>query len=177
VNARRCVAGLVVLLLALTLGGCMNDPDPADAKASLQSSRATVMAEIEKVGTQLATDGATLAEASGKYSVCSSAPTTSLEYGGGGKLAGDPRPVEERIDAAAAVLEKDGWKVVATSKENASAKRPYANLEKDGLRLSLNPDVLRGSDALVFNIVGECLPATKQQVGELGGTDTIAAEK
>ena len=174
---RRWAAGLVVLLLALTLGGCMNDPDPAKSKATLQSSRSTVMAEIEKVGKQLATDGAALAEASGRYTVCGSAPTTSLEYGGGGKLSGDARPVEERIKAAADVLEEDGWKVVATSEGNSKAKKPYANLEKDGLRLSLNPDALRGSDALVFSIVGGCHRATKQQVGELGGTDTIVAKQ
>jgi hypothetical protein len=174
VSARRWVGGAVVLMIALTLGGCMNDPGPADSKSALQASRSSVIAAIEKVGKQLATDGGTFSEASGQFGVCSSAPTTSLEYAGGGKVTGDPRPIQERIDSAAAVLEKDGWKIVATSKGNAKAKRPYANLEKDGLRLSLTHDALRGSDALVFSIVGECLRATKQQVGELGGTDTIA---
>ena len=148
----------------------MNDPDPADAQASLQASRTTVMAEIEKVGKQLETNGATLAEATGKFAVCSSAPTTSMEYGGGGKLTGDPRPIAERVEEATSTLKDQGWKVTYES----DAEHAAANLEKDGLHLSLRPDPLRGSDALVFNIVGECLRATKQQVGELGGTDTIA---
>lgn len=147
----------------------MSDPDPADSKASLQASRAAVLAEIEKVGSRLATNGATLAEATGRYSVCSSAPTTSLEYGGGGKLSGDPSPIAERVKAAVATLKDEGWKVTHESYTG----KPAANLEKDGLRLSLRPDPLRGGDALSFGIVGECLRATAEQVGELDQTDRI----
>jgi hypothetical protein len=169
VSSRPGRVAVTVLLLAMTLGGCVNDPDPADSKKSLQSSRATVMAEIQKVGNQLEGDGATLAEASGRFTVCSSAPTTSLEYGGGGKLAGDPRPIEARVKAAATTLESAGWKVTYES----YAEHAAANLEKDGLHLSLRPDPLRGGDALTFGIVGECIRVTNEQVGEHGQTDTI----
>ncbi len=165
---------LLVLLVALPTAGCANEPDPKDSAAALRSSRAQVVAAVKKVGAQLAAGGATFGEASGRFSVCGSAPTTSLEYGGGGKLSGDPRPIEQRIDAAASTLQADGWKVVASSKTSSAAKRPYTNLEKDGLHLSLNPDVLRGSDAMTFSIVGDCLRATEKQVGELGRTDRIA---
>ncbi len=164
---------VLVLLVALPTAGCANEPEPKDSAAALRSSRSQVIAAVKKVGAQLSADAATFGEATGRFSVCGSAPTTSMEYGGGGKLTGDTRPIAERIDAAAATLQADGWKVVASSKTSSAAKRPYTNLEKDGLHLSLNPDVLRGSDAMTFSIVGDCLRVTKQQVGEFGQTDRI----
>jgi hypothetical protein len=175
VSARRWMSLFLALLVALPMAGCANEPEPKDSAAALRSTRAQVVAAVKKVGAQLAADGATFGQATGRFSVCGSAPTTSMEYGGGGKLSGDTRPIAERIDAAASTLQADGWKVVASSKTSSAAKRPYTNLEKDGLHLSLNPDVLRGSDALTFSIVGDCLRVTKEQVGEFGKTDTIVA--
>jgi hypothetical protein len=103
-----------------------------------------------------------VADGAGRYLTCGSSPTDAVEYRAGAKLAGSG-PLGERIRAAAEALRSDGW----TLKDHAwtDDPRPFARLERDGLRLSLDPDQLRGSEAVTVGVVGDCIRVAKGQTG------------
>ena len=167
---RRFVT-VVAVLVTLSTGGCMSQPEPKDSAASLREARSTIVAELKKVAADLSTGGATVAEASGRYASCGSAPTNAIEYRSGARVTGDDAPVADRIKAAVATLKAQGWAV--TDEQYTDDPYPYARLERAGLRLSLDPDARRGSDAMTFALAGDCIRTDKGQDDEFSGTEEI----
>lgn len=166
----RAAGAALAVLVVLAAGGCMSEPDPKESAGRLQDTRATVIQAIQRVGHALSREGGRVTEARGAFAVCGSKPTTSMEYRAAGKLAGDG-PLTDRLRTAAEALKAEGWKV---TEEHYDGDRPWANLEKDGLQLSLRKDALRSSDALSYGITGECLRVRDEQVADFDRSDTIA---
>jgi hypothetical protein len=77
----------------------------------------------------------------------------------------------DRMKAAVQALEAAGWKV--TDATYTDDPYPNARLEKDGLRLALDPDARRGSDAMTFGLSGKCVRTTKEQQSLLGGAERL----
>ena len=167
----RRVTVTATVLTALSIGGCVSHPDPDDSAASLREARSTVITELKKAAAGLARGGATVADASGRYVSCGSSPTDAIEYRAGGRVTGDDAPIAERIKAAVASLKSQGWTV--TDEQYTADPYPYARLERDGLRLSLDPDARRGSDAMSFAVSGDCIRTAKGQDAEFSGTEKI----
>ncbi len=170
----RLVAVCVTVVMALSIGGCVSHPDPKDSAASLRAARSAVITELKKVAAGLSRGGATVADASGRYVSCGSSPTDAIEYRAGGRVTGDDAPIAERIRAAVATLKSQGWTV--TDEQYTADPYPYARLERDGLRLSLDPDARRGSDALSFGVSGDCIRTAKGQDAEFSGTEKISLD-
>lgn len=167
----RAATALATALAVLLLGGCVNQPDPKDAAASLRQDRATTVGALRAVAADLARDGGEATEATGAYVSCGSAPTYAIEYRAGAKLPGDGSPMAARIRAAVKVLEASGWKV--TDATYTDDPYPNARLEKDGLKLALDPDARRGSDAMTFGLSGRCVRTAKGQDTEFGGQERL----
>ncbi|MEO5711118.1 MAG: hypothetical protein ABIQ59_15020 [Nocardioidaceae bacterium] len=124
---------------------------------------------MRDVAAVLARDSS-VTEAGGGWSSCGSAPTYGLEYAGGAKLSGSGSQVD-RLRRAVDALGEAGWR--KTDVSYAADPRPYARLGKDGQRLSLDTDALRGSDALTFGLRGECVRVTKDQANAFHGDERI----
>jgi hypothetical protein len=168
---RRACAALATALAVLLLGGCVSQPDPKDAAASLRQERATIVAALRGVAADLAKGGGTVTEATGAYLSCGSAPTYAIEYRAGAKLPSDGAPIGTRIRAAVTTLQASGWKV--TDATYTDDPYPNARLAKDGLKLALDPDARRGSDAMTFGLSGRCVRTAKGQDTEFGGQEQL----
>lgn len=171
----RTIGALAALLLAVTLGGCMSEPDSKESATSLRESRATIIEAVKATSRTLTAGGTTVADAKGGYSSCGSAPTDAIEYRGGGRVDGPATPLAERIQSAVRALEAEGWKVTDSSFEDKP--RPYARLGWKGLKLSLDGDVRQGSEAMVFTVTGSCIRAARGQMTDFVGTDKIDVEE
>jgi hypothetical protein len=164
---RRTLA--VALLIVVTCGGCVSQPDSSEAKDSMRSSRETIIAHVRDVAEVLSADGR-VTDAGGAWSSCGSAPTYGLEYAGGAKVSGQGSQAD-RLRQAVEALEQAGWR--QTDVSYAADPRPYARLEKDGQRLSVDTDALRGSDALTYGLRGRCVRVTKEQANVFYDRDRI----
>ena len=110
-----------------------------------------------------------MAEATGRHACCGSAPTNAIEYRVGARVTGDDASIADR-KAAVATLNSQGWAV--TDEQYTDDPYPYARLEC-GLRLSLDPDARRGSDAMTFGLAGDRIRTDKGQDDESSGTEEI----
>jgi hypothetical protein len=167
----RTVAALAATLAVLMLGGCMSKPAPEDAATSLREDRAAVVSVLKGVAAHLADAGGSVSGGRGAYVSCGSSPTDAIEYRAGGKLESDGSPVADRVRSAVATLKEAGW----TVKDATYTDDPYPNarLEKDGLELSLDPDALRGSDAVTFGLAGKCIRTAKGQDADFSGQEDL----
>ena len=148
----------------------MSKPDPKDAATSLREDRATVVAVLEGVAAHLDRRAAAPCRAAGEPTSPAAAhrPTRS-STAPVASSTGDGSPVADRIRAAVATLKEAGW----TVQDATYTDDPYPNarLEKDGLELSLDPDALRGSDAVTFGLAGECIRTAKGQDADFSGQE------
>ncbi len=153
----------------LLLGGCANHTDAATAATALQESRSAIIQSLKAVAADLSRAGGPAYGAVGVYLVCGSSPTDAIEYRAGAKLRDDGSPLADRMRSAVKALESAGWKVTAAT--YTDDPYPNARLDKDGLKLSLDPDALRGSNALSFGTAGECIRVARHQVADFSRED------
>lgn len=79
----------------------------------------------------------------------------------------------QRVREATVILESKGWQRTGSG----VSPSPYANLEKDGLRVKLGPDPLHDSEAMSFGISGDCVRVTGEQAAKYYPKDTIDVEQ
>lgn len=158
---RSLVATAVTVVLALAAGGCGVDERKGAAElATLQDS---VLARTREVVDVLAGAGLEVTRAAGVAEYCRSEPAPGVTYRSGGAVAGTPDEVPAQFAAAREALLAAGWVVVT---EGADGTRPWANLERDDLRLGLS-QAKHGERLLGFALTsGDCI-----RVGDGGFLD------
>ena len=160
--------GLLLVTLALTCAGCADEPEPEEARMSVETSRTRVQAEVKDVAELLATAGHQLPEATGEWEVCSADPP-QLKYSAGGLVTSpDAASITDAVAAIAEVLKGNGWAV----ETEGTDPEPYANLEKDGLFVALG-ESRRAPGSVSLGVKDECVATTSEQDSLLGEVDQI----
>jgi len=167
-------AGLLALVLMMTCSGCADEPEAEAARMSVETSRTHVQTAVKEVADLLSSAGPQISEATGKWRVCSAEPVASWQYSAGGAVTSaqaasvQAASVTNAVAAIAEVLQGSGW-VVETE---GTDPEPYANLEKDGLRLALG-ESRRDPGLVALGVKDECIDTTSEQDSLLGEEDRI----
>ncbi|QIK77089.1 hypothetical protein [Nocardioides piscis] len=163
------LAMTMAMALALSCAGCADGPRPEEAAMSVETSRTNVRTALADVADVLSAAGHQITGATGKWRVCSAEPVASWQYSAGGLVTS---PQAASVDAAVAaiveVLQDGGW-VVETQ---GTDPEPYANLEKDGLRLALG-ESRRDPGSVALGLKDECVETTSEQDSLLGEQDQL----
>lgn len=159
----------LALFVALACVGCTDGPRPEEAAMSVETSRTSVRTALEDVADVLSAAGHQITGATGKWRVCSAEPVASWQYSAGGLVTS---PQAASVDAAVAtiveLLQGSGWVVETQSTD----PEPYANLQKDGLRLALG-ESRRDPGSVALGVKDECVETTSEQDSLLGEKDQL----
>lgn len=136
-------------LVALT--GCGASEE--EAVADLQGLADDVMSTGAEVVDTLESAGLEVDSARGAGDYCQTEPAPGLTFAFGGRLT-EAAAYDEQFAVALDALLAEGWEVASEGDlaEPGEAAHPWANLERDTDRLSLDRTVREGSDALVFGL-------------------------
>ncbi len=152
----------------------MSQPDPKDAATSLREDR------VNDRGRAAGASPPTWPDDGGTVTEADAAPTARA---GSAPTVRDRVPRRRASSTATARPMADpgqgcrddagGRRLEGTDATYTDDPYPNARLEKDGLKLSLDPDALRGSDAMTFGLSGKCIRTAKGQDADFGGQEDL----